>query len=299
MKYLISNGNQPYQMFPSSKRDGIFRTRLLEVDFVNTDFEIYDPVEMVPQSLPTELLEPILYNIFLSYVHNCMFAEAVSLATEFSPSFTRGLFRNIFKKSPAYRLGDHVEITRKISNLFLIIHTIHQSVLSQENVADCTYYSINFRFSNPYNYHPWDLVDETRPEKEKYMALRTKNIAPPSTFSLDLENDWLAFKCGPSLGDIVWLEGGYDQHGMFDAKREMVPVVVLQIHHGEGSSGCTGAIMNRKVFNDDYGWIGFNKLIRLAFGYHTGLFYITPAEGNLFSNLTEHETQDMYITEAG
>jgi hypothetical protein len=216
---------------------------------------------ITPPQLPTEVMEMILEMLLYNYMRCGAFALALELATLFSPDFTRKIYSFFFGGCV-----QHVE-RRRLSNTFMLIMGIQQDILGGENVSDVTFCTFKLEFLHNHFYLPWELVISEINEIETKIQFQFEvvEIAQPR----DWQNSpfFHGFSCGATVGDILWLEGVFDEECMFDCKRALNPIITLYIPPNRMFD------WRQKLIRDHPAWRGFNKMLRYVFGANVGIFY--------------------------
>lgn len=213
--------------------------------------------------LPAEIWEIILEILFYDYVRAGVIDRALELLTLFSNSFTRRIYHSFF----GVGYSSHADkIRERISNILYLSMGLQQDILAVENTLDLVYFTFKFDFKDDFQYLPWELVAA----EEGPFRTELSEIAGP----LDPEGDpyFEGFCCGPTLGDVLWLQGNYTEHCIYEATRILNPIINLQIATNNIFDWRNASIRKNPA------WRGFNKFLRMIFGPNVGIFYAITRE---------------------
>lgn len=276
--FLVSLDNSIFRMEGSQSQ--FMATKVIK-DISSPDFDLYEnslkPIQKT--SLPFEILEMILRHTFKIYLSNQDYRSAIRLASFFNKSFTEGLILALFG-SPI-NTDNHILSCNKISQTLRLLSTIHDKVFQLPYTHHYLDYKLSLQFRKdesrfqqwrPLYNQPWHYFDAN--QLPLYRNVYT--IQPPRSAEFP-EEEWNVFKCGNHLGDMVWLDGCYN-HGYFDAKQELSPVLIIDGDFSHQS------------------WLGFNLLYQLIYGVNSGLFHTVKLSNNLFEDFLDD--YDPYIQRA-
>jgi hypothetical protein len=221
---------------------------LIKIEFENfSEHEIGQPTWKLKRSLPWEITTIILHYLFYNHLsdHNYDLAAAmVSICRQFCIE----IYNDVYGRST---LKDVTRVKRMCNTMYTL-ERIHDDYITMSRLT--TYSAcrlIKSGIATPYR--PWDFVVDAF--STPLNGVVTRDQQPIKQFEV-----------GSLNGDVVWLQGDYDKHGVFLCTRLKHPIINLEIcNYADDNMVTSGFLQNNKPFGR------FVELLVHCYGINTGV----------------------------
>lgn len=240
---------------------------------VNTDRTLkrieYNPeLDLAPANyrkvhmpLPAEIVYMIIDRLILTYIKGMNFEMAQALLMFDLPTINRFYSRwfdpDIYIRftTKLYRIGNTFELLQKVVDAMLQFPNEehdHYMALQLEHTS--------YLFNRQAPYNPWNFNG----------CIDIIQIPRPGIFCVE---DFRAFVTGPYITDVVWMNGR-NEKGIVASDYFRLPVIVFVLTERENGE----LIPTREYLKDSLIFKNFARLLKLAFGPTTGIFFAVQGE---------------------
>lgn len=207
-------------------------------------------------ALPRELAYMIIDRAIFLNIKNCNFELAMNLICIDRSTMIRFYHRYL---DPIDRYVYFDSLLNRLSGSFYLMQKIFDGVLQFPNEEHDHYIALDIpftthKYSAGYNYNPWNFQG----------IINIIQIPRPGIFGIE---DFRAFVTGPYITDVVWMNG-QNNNGITTSSFFRLPVIVLMLVDEEGE-----IIPKREDMEKHVVFRNFSKILKLAFGPDTGIFY--------------------------
>jgi hypothetical protein len=242
MKLVISKGN-PASIWKVV--GGQIAHRLHFKDYEEQDL-CFSTCYIEQINFPVEIVDLILKHLFQIYLETFNFDLCQDLLL-FSRSFTRSLHREIYGEDrPSFMTSYH-----RLLNTFHILENIYDEYLTAPVLEQHTCIKLTSVKVCGERHRPWHFTQEVV-------------VGMIQGLVVDLTEDYEYACVGPHYGNFVYLQGRY-KNGLFNAGAIKTPVLNLVFVDSVDT-------LIPSLSGLHHSYLGFFKLLKRAFGKHTGVF---------------------------
>jgi hypothetical protein len=202
-------------------------------------------------NLPIEIVDLILKHLLQIYLETFNFDLCQDLLL-FSRSFTRSLYREIYAEDRAC----FVTTYHRLLNTFHILENIYDEYLTAPVLEQHTCIKLTSVKESGARHRPWHFTHEVV-------------VGMIQGLVVDLTEDYEYTSVGPHYGNFVYMQGRY-QNGVFNAGCIKTPVLNLVFVDLLDTLIPTLSGLH-------FTYLGFFKLLKRAFGKHTGVFVMVQS----------------------
>jgi hypothetical protein len=215
----------------------------------------------VTMPFPREIVYLIIDKLILMYIKGMNFEMAQQLVFIDFPTMNR-FYAQWFDPDIWIR---HTTKWFRISNTFELLQKVVDGVLQFPNEEHDHYMALQLEytsrfFNNVTTYNPWNFNG----------CIDIIAIPKPGIFCVE---DFRAFVTGPYITDVVWMNGR-NENGIVASDYFRLPVIVFVLTEKDDGE----LIPTREQMMNSQTFKNFARLLKLAFGPTTGIFFAVQGE---------------------
>lgn len=230
--------------------------------------QYYAEIEIAPEnrrkiqlSLPREIVDIIIDKLIMIYIKGMNFEMAQQLVFIDFPTMSR--FYNQWI-DPDYYCRTTTKWHR-LANTFELCQKVVDSMVQFPNEEHDHYITLQLEYTSRFfnkitTYNPWNFNG----------CIDIISIPKPGIFCVD---DFRAFVTGPYITDVVWMNGR-NEKGIVASDYFRLPVIVFVLTQQDDGE----LIPTREEMMASTPFKNFARLLKLAFGPTTGIFFAVQGE---------------------